>query len=121
MKIVVLTGSPRRNGNTNHLAGQFIKGAEEAGHEVYHFDCAQHKVSSCIACNRCGMNGQCIFNDDFGQLLSAPCDRRYGGIRHANVLLRILFAAQSRDRPLLCAQRAGQGKRETVGLADGIR
>ena len=68
MKIVVLTGSPRRNGNTNHLAGQFIKGAEEAGHEVYHFDCAQRKVSSCIACNRCGMNGQCIFNDDFGQL-----------------------------------------------------
>ena len=68
MKIVVLTGSPRRNGNTNHLAGQFIKGAEEAGHEVYHFDCAQHKVSSCIACNRCGMNGQCIFNDDFGLL-----------------------------------------------------
>lgn len=68
MKIVVLTGSPRRNGNTNHLAGQFIKGAEEAGHEVYRFDCAQRKVSPCIACNRCGMNGQCIFNDDFEQL-----------------------------------------------------
>lgn len=31
MKIVVLTGSPRRNGNTGHMAGQFIKGAEEAG------------------------------------------------------------------------------------------
>ena len=68
MKIVVLTGSPRRNGNTNHLVEQFIKGAEEAGHEVYRFDCAQRKVSPCIACNRCGMNGQCIFNDDFEQL-----------------------------------------------------
>lgn len=68
MKIVVLTGSPRRNGNTNHLAGQFIKGAEEAGHEVYRFDCAQRKVSPCIACNRCGMNGTCIFNDDFEEL-----------------------------------------------------
>lgn len=68
MKIVVLTGSPRRNGNTNHLAGQFIKGAEEAGHKVYRFDCAQRKVNSCIACNRCGMNGQCIFNDDFNEL-----------------------------------------------------
>ena len=68
MKIVVLTGSPRRNGNTNHLAGQFIKGAEEAGHEVYRFDCAQRKVSPCIACNRCGMNGQCIFSDDFEEL-----------------------------------------------------
>ena len=68
MKIVVLTGSPRRNGNTSHLAGQFIKGAEEAGHEVYRFDCAQRKVSPCIACNRCGMNGTCIFNDDFAEL-----------------------------------------------------
>ena len=68
MKIVVLTGSPRRNGNTNHLAGQFIKGAEEAGHEVYRFDCAQRKVSPRIACNRCGMNGQCIFSDDFEEL-----------------------------------------------------
>ena len=57
MKIVVLTGSPRRNGNTNHLAGQFIKGAEEAGHEMYHFYCVQRKVPPCIACNRCGMNG----------------------------------------------------------------
>lgn len=68
MKIVVLTGSPRRNGNTNHLAGQFIKGAEEAGHEIYRFDCAQRKVSPCIACNRCGMNGSCTFNDDFEEL-----------------------------------------------------
>lgn len=68
MKIVVLTGSPRRNGNTNHLAGQFIMGAEEAGHEVYHFDCTQRKVSPCIACNSCGMNGQCIFSDDFEEL-----------------------------------------------------
>ena len=68
MKIVVLTGSPRRNGNTNHLAGQFIKGAEEAGHKVYRFDCAHRKVSPCIACNRCGMHGPCIFSDDFEEL-----------------------------------------------------
>lgn len=68
MKIVVLTGSPRRNGNTNHLAGQFIKGAEKAGHEIYRFDCAQRKVSPCIACNRCDMNGPCTFNDDFEEL-----------------------------------------------------
>ena len=34
MKIVVLTGSPRLNGNTNYMASQFMKGAEEAGHKV---------------------------------------------------------------------------------------
>ena len=39
MKIVVLTGSPRRNGNSAYLAEQFIKGAEEQGHEVFRFDC----------------------------------------------------------------------------------
>ncbi len=68
MKITVLTGSPRRNGNTNHLAGQFIKGATEAGHEVYRFDCAGHKVAGCMGCNACGMNGECVLKDDFDEL-----------------------------------------------------
>lgn len=67
MKIVVLTGSPRRKGNTNHMAQQFMKGATEAGHEVYRFDCATADVNPCIACNRCGMDGDCVFNDDFSK------------------------------------------------------
>ena len=65
MNIVVLTGSPRRNGNTNYLAEQFIKGAEENGHTVFRFNCAEHKVAGCIACNRCGMDGECVLKDDF--------------------------------------------------------
>lgn len=65
MKIVVLTGSPRKNGNSAYLAEQFIKGAKESGHEVFHFDCAQHKVEGCTACNHCGMNGDCVLKDDF--------------------------------------------------------
>lgn len=66
MKIVVLTGSPRRNGNSACLAEQFIKGAEEQGHEVFRFDCAFQNVEPCRACNRCGMDGPCVINDDFG-------------------------------------------------------
>ena len=38
MKILVITGSPRKNGNSNTLADHFIKGAKEAGHEVVRFD-----------------------------------------------------------------------------------
>lgn len=68
MKIVVLTGSPRKNGNSAYLAEQFIKGAEEQGHEVFRFDCAFKQVEPCRACNHCGMNGPCIFNDDFQEL-----------------------------------------------------
>ena len=44
MKITVLTGSPRKNGNSAYLAEQFIKGAEEHGHEVFRFDCAFKQV-----------------------------------------------------------------------------
>ena len=65
MKILVLTGSPRKNGNSNILADNFIRGAEEAGHVVLRFDSAFKKVHPCIACNHCGMNGECVFNDDF--------------------------------------------------------
>lgn len=66
MNIVVLTGSPRRNGNTNYLAERFIAGAKENGHEVFRFDCAQHKIDGCMACNHCGMDGDCVLKDDFG-------------------------------------------------------
>lgn len=36
-KIVVLNGSPRRNGNTAGLVKEFTKGAQEAGHTVTEF------------------------------------------------------------------------------------
>lgn len=65
MQIVVLTGSPRENGNSNTLADFFIKGATEAGHSVQRFDAAQHAVTPCIACNSCGMDGPCVMDDDF--------------------------------------------------------
>ena len=65
MKILVITGSPRKNGNSATLADHFIKGAKEAGHEVVRFDAAFKKVHPCVACNSCGMNGPCVFKDDF--------------------------------------------------------
>lgn len=68
MKVLVLTGSPRKNGNTNTLAARFIEGAKAAGHDVFRFDAAESKVSPCRACNACGMNGPCVIKDDFEQL-----------------------------------------------------
>ena len=65
MKILVLTGSPRKGGNSSTLADNFIKGAEESGHHVERFDAAFKNVHPCIACNACGMNGECVFKDDF--------------------------------------------------------
>ena len=65
MKILVITGKKKKNGNSNTLADNFIKGAQEVGHKVVRFDSAFKNVHPCIACNKCGMNGQCVFRDDF--------------------------------------------------------
>ena len=69
MKIVVITGSPRKNGTSNFLADEFIRGAEENGHEVFKFDSAKADVKHCISCNSCAFGAKpCIHKDDFVQL-----------------------------------------------------
>ena len=65
MKIFILTGSPRKNGNSNTLADYFSKGATEAGHNVVRFDSAFKNVNPCSACNKCNMDGECVYKDDF--------------------------------------------------------
>ncbi len=69
MKILVLTGSPRKNGNSNTLVDYFIKGAKEKGHEIVRFDSAFKNVHPCVACNKCNMGmGDCVFRDDFEEV-----------------------------------------------------
>ena len=69
MKITVITGSSRKNGTSNYLANEFIRGAEENGHEVFRFDVAHSDVKNCIGCNVCGMGEKpCIHKDDFIEL-----------------------------------------------------
>ena len=64
MKIAILEGSPHKNGSSNLLAKQFIKGTEEKGHSVTVLDAAHMDMHPCIGCDRCGMNGECVHNDD---------------------------------------------------------
>lgn len=48
MKITVLQGSPHKNGSSNLLSEQFIKGAEENGHEITVLDAAHMNLHPCI-------------------------------------------------------------------------
>ena len=48
MKVLVLTGSPHKHGSTDLLAGEFIRGAKEAGHEVTRFDAAFSDIRPCL-------------------------------------------------------------------------
>ena len=68
MKIVVLKGSPRPNGNSNALADEFIRVAKENGHEIFEFDCTHHHIGGCLGCDKCGMRNPCVQRDDFDLL-----------------------------------------------------
>ena len=64
MKIVVLEGSPNKNGSSNLLADCFKQGAEEAGHSVDVVDTAHANIHPCIGCIHCGYEGPCVQKDD---------------------------------------------------------
>lgn len=71
-KVLILTGSPRRGGNTDLLAEAFARGAKEAGHEVVIYETAHEKIKGCRACDRCFTTGKaCIFDDDGFNKLAA--------------------------------------------------
>ena len=64
MKIVVLEGSPNKNGSTHILADCFRQGAEGAGHTVEMVDVAHADIHPCTGCIHCGYEGPCVQKDD---------------------------------------------------------
>lgn len=71
-KIVVITGSPRKNGNSFAMTEAFIRAAEKKGHSVTRFDAALKKVGGCHACETCFKSGKaCSFDDDFNAIAPA--------------------------------------------------
>lgn len=71
-KIVVITGSPRKNGNSFAMTEAFIKAAEGNGHTVTRFDAAMKKTGGCHACETCYRTGKpCSFDDDFNTIAPA--------------------------------------------------
>lgn len=72
MKITVITGSPRKNGNTFAMAKAFIDEANRRGHSVERFDAAFMKIGGCHACQTCYKTGKaCSFDDDFNVIASS--------------------------------------------------
>ncbi len=70
MKILVLQGSPRANGNTAWMADMFKSAAESAGHDVTIVNVAKKKIAGCLACEYCHGKGEgaCIQKDDMQEL-----------------------------------------------------
>lgn len=70
MRILVLNGSPRPNGNTKGMVEAFREGAVSAGHQVDVVDVCKLKINGCIACEYCHTkgHGSCVQKDDMQQV-----------------------------------------------------
>ncbi len=73
-KVLILSGSPRKNGNSDVLCDEFAKGAAEAGHEVEKIRVAEKKIGFCHACEACQKTGVCVQKDDMAEIMQKMLD-----------------------------------------------
>lgn len=73
-KVLILSGSPRKNGNSDLLCNEFMKGALEAGHEVEKIRIQEKDVQYCKACYACREAGICSIKDDMADILQKMID-----------------------------------------------
>ena len=73
-KVLILSGSPRKNGNSDILCDEFARGAADAGHEVEKIRVAEKKIGYCYACYACRGTGVCAIKDDMAEIMQKMID-----------------------------------------------
>lgn len=69
-KVLILSGSPRKGGNSDLLCDEFMRGALDAGHDVEKIRVAAKKIGYCRACYYCrDHGGECAVKDDMTEVL----------------------------------------------------
>ena len=68
MKVLMLNGSPRSNGNTAIALREMEAVFREAGVETEIVQVGNKAIRGCIACGRCYETGRCVFEDAVNEL-----------------------------------------------------
>ncbi len=123
MKVLMLNGSPRKNGNTSIALKEMEKIFKQEGIETELIHVGNKGIRSCIACGACSEKGKCVFDDIVNEI--APkfeeCDGLVVGspVYYASAnatlvaLLTRLFYSTSFDKTMkvgasvVCARRGG--------------
>ena len=72
-KVLIIGGSPRKDGNSAALCEHFAKGASEAGTQVEMLSLSGKKIGFCTACYACE-NGNCPQQDDVPGIIAKMLD-----------------------------------------------
>lgn len=73
-KVLILSGSPRKNGNSDILCNEFMRGALENGNEVEKIRVAEKKIGYCKGCYACRETGICAIKDDMAEIIGKMID-----------------------------------------------
>ena len=116
--VLVILGSPRKNGNSEILAKELISGAEAGGAKVTTFGLQEMNVNPCTACGGCQKRGAsgCVVNDDMQKI--------YPKIKEADVIVIASpiywFSVTAQTKAFIDRFYALQGKRTGAVLGKKI-
>lgn len=68
MKVLIINGSPRKDGNTAIAIREMEQVFQQKGVEVETVQIGTQDVRGCIACGSCAKNGKCVFDDVVNEL-----------------------------------------------------
>ncbi len=69
MKVLLINGSPHKNGCTYTALCEVEKALQENGIETEIFHIGSRPVGGCVACGGCGKTGQCIYQDTVNEVI----------------------------------------------------
>lgn len=99
MKVLLLNGSPRVNGNTMVALNEMVKVFAEEGVEAEIIQVGSRQTRGCIACGACGKNGKCVFDDVVNEI--APKFEEADGI----VVASPVYYASANATLIACLDR----------------
>lgn len=67
--ILLISSSPRKNGNSDMLCDEFMRGAKASGHNVEKVRLSEKAINYCTGCCSCiGGKGSCVQQDDMAEI-----------------------------------------------------
>ena len=78
MKVLIINGSPRKDGNTTMAIKEMEKIFAESGVEFETMQIGEQDIRGCKACGACKKLGRCIFNDAVNE--AAPIFKEADGL-----------------------------------------
>lgn len=134
-KVLVLSTSPRKGGNSDALADAFVQGAKEAGHDVEKISLFDQTIQFCKGCLSCQKTQRCIIHDDAADIVQRMCAAEvivfatpiyyYGMCGQMKTLLdrsNPLYSAEYQFRDIYLLAAAAEQEEHTVdGAVTGLQ